>query len=86
MENGGEMRARLCDANVDGFVKGKDVRIYVATHRKSRKAQDVLSCKRATFAYHDVRFDGQSGHASLVGYVREVKDPKHRERIWKGTW
>ena len=80
------MRARLCDANVDGFTHGKDGRIYIATQAHTRKAQDVRECKRATFAFHDLRYDGQSGYVSLVGFVREVKQMRQRERIWKDTW
>jgi general stress protein 26 len=78
------MRARIVDAHV------KDGRIYVATHRTTRKYKDIMECNQATFAFQDTQLgggeDGVSGYTSLVGHVREVKDAKHRERAWKDTW
>ena len=78
-----EMTARVVDANIS---ETEDCKLWIASKDRTRKVGNMRKHKDATFAFHDSRFDGQSGYTCLVGTVREIENMSEREKVWKDTW
>ncbi|MCA1790096.1 MAG: pyridoxamine 5'-phosphate oxidase family protein [Thioalkalivibrio sp.] len=75
----GHPRARI----MDPFPPEEGLAVWMGTHRKTRKIEDIRNDPRVTLSY----FDSEAGrYVSLMGRARIVDDPAEKERHWKSEW
>lgn len=68
---------------MDPFAPGDDMVIWLGTHRRSRKVDQIRNDPRVAIHY---LAPGGSGYVSISGTARLVDDPSEKARHWKQEW
>ncbi|HUV13121.1 MAG TPA: pyridoxamine 5'-phosphate oxidase family protein [Acidobacteriota bacterium] len=68
---------------MDPFPPDKDWNVVLATHRTTRKVEQIRNHPQVTLYYFD---PDSPGYVTLVGRARLVDDQQMRESHWKDEW
>jgi general stress protein 26 len=68
---------------MDPFLPESDMTIWMGTHRRSRKVEEIRNDPRVTLYYQSP--DG-AGYVTLFGRALIVEDPAEKASRWKAEW
>lgn len=68
---------------MDPFAPDDDMVVWLGTHRRSRKVQQIRNDPRVTLYYEA---SGGVGYVSISGTARLVDDVSEKARRWKEEW
>jgi len=79
VDAGGQPQARL----MQPFPPEKDFTIWMGTHPKTRKVEQIRANPKVTVAYQDAK---APGYVTLIGTARVVDTIETRKAHWRDDW